>query len=82
VLLVHGSGFDPNRSDTVSTWGAQAGLCLVRPWKRDEAWLLLEALLWTQGRNVRSSTPSGTDFVVPFPESELRLSVGFSWEIR
>jgi hypothetical protein len=82
VLLVHGSGYNPDRSDSSLTWGAQAGLSLVQPWRRDEVWLLLEALLWTQGRAVHSPTPSGVDLTARLPESELRLSLGFSWEIR
>ena len=82
ILLVNGTEYSPNRSSTSATWGASAGLCLARPWKRHEAWLRLDGVAWPQGRSIRSnSVPSGPDISTPLPEWEIRSAVGFSWGI-
>lgn len=84
ILSIQGSGFNTeNVPATTTTWGAAAGVTVARPWRRDEFWLRCEAVLWPQGRAVRSKQlPSGLDVVVPFPEYELRLTVGVSWGIH
>jgi hypothetical protein len=82
ILLVNGTDYSANRSSTSVTWGASAGLCLLRPWKRHEMWLRLDGVAWPQGRAVRSnSLVSSQDISVPLPEWEIRSSVGFSWWI-
>ena len=82
ILLVSGSGYSSNRSTTSATWGASAGLCLARTWKRHEAWLRLDGVAWPQGRTIRSDrVPSGPDISTPLPEWEIRSSMGFSWGI-
>jgi hypothetical protein len=55
---------------------------LARSWRRNELWLRLDALLWPQGRSVRSKLPSGSDIEVALPEWEIRLAAGFSWGIH
>ena len=80
ILLVRGSDYSPNNSATSAMWGASAGLCLARPWKRHEAWLRLDGMAWPQGRAIRSaSQPSGEDFTTSLPAWEIRSSLGFSW---
>jgi len=82
ILLVSGSDYSSNRSTTSAMWGASAGLCLARPWKRHEAWLRLDGIAWPQGRAIRSDRiPSGPDISVPLQEWEIRSSIGFSWRI-
>jgi len=82
ILLVNGTNYSTNHSSTSATWGVGAGLCLVRPWKRHEAWLRLDSVAWPQGRAIRSSAlASGQDISVPLPVWEIRSSIGFSWGI-
>jgi hypothetical protein len=80
ILRVNGTGYEPNRSDTSVMWGVDAGLSLVRPWKRHELWLRIEAIAWPQGRGiVTKQLTSGTDALVPLPDWEVRPAIGFSW---
>jgi hypothetical protein len=81
VLAVRGSGYDKNSDATTVTWGFDSGLALSRLWHKHEAWVLLGAMGWPQGRHIRSKPDtSGGD--VALPEWEVRLAAGFSWEIR
>ena len=82
ILSVKGTGYDQNSRATTVTWGAGAGVALARSWRRNELWLRLDALLWPQGRSVRSKLPSGSDIEVALPEWEIRLAAGFSWGIH
>jgi hypothetical protein len=83
ILLVNGTGYVQNTRSTTVTWGAGAGVALARSWRRNELWLRLDALLWPQGRSVRSKqTPVGSDIEVALPEWESRLAAGFSWGIH
>jgi hypothetical protein len=84
ILSIRGLGFnDQNISATSFTWGAGAGVTLARAWRRGEAWLRLEGVLWPQGRAVLGKQlPSGPDIAVPFPDWELRLTAGLSWGIH
>jgi hypothetical protein len=83
VLSVNGSNYLPNRSATTVTWGAGAGLTVARPWQLGEAWLRIEALMWPQGRSLRSNRPpSGPDLEVALPDWEMRLTAGFSWGVH
>jgi hypothetical protein len=79
VLLVDGSGYKTNQSDTTVMWGADVGLSLVRPWQGHELWIRLDANAWPQGRSILvhqgSSTPN---IVAPLPSWEARSMVGFS----
>jgi len=68
VLLVNGSGYYANASDTSAVWGGDVGLSLVRPWKRHEVWLRLDTLGWPQGRSILSQqAPSSANVIVPLP---------------
>jgi hypothetical protein len=79
VLLVHGAGYYANESDTSVMWGADVGLSLVRPWKRHEMWLRLDAIAWPQGRSILSQQgPASPNLMVPLPSLEVRSVLGFS----
>jgi hypothetical protein len=78
VLLVSGSGYQRNASDTTVMWGVDFGLVLARAWQKREGWISLGAMAWPQGRSIRSK-PDGQ---ASLPEWEARLSLGFAWEIH
>jgi hypothetical protein len=81
VLVVKGSGFGKNLSDTTVMWGIDFGLVLARTWQKREAWILLGAVAWPQGRSIRSS-PAGPQSQAALPQWEGRVAAGISWEIR
>jgi hypothetical protein len=82
VLLVNGTGYVANESDTSVMWGADVGLSLVRPWKRHEMWVRLDATTWPQGRSILSQQgPSMSNIMVPLPSWEVRSALGFSLAI-
>lgn len=81
VLAVSGSGYDHNLSDTTVTWGVDFGLVLTHAWDEHEAWLSLGAIVWPQGRKIRTwSGLANRDAALP--DWEGRLSAGFSWGVR
>ncbi len=75
LLLVNGSGYDRNLSDTTVMWGIDFGLALARAWQKREAWISLAAMAWPQGRSIRS-TPEAPGSQVALPEWEVRLVTG------
>ena len=82
ILLVNGTGYTKNRSDSAPTWGFDVGLVLLRRWDYREGWLRLGAAAWPQGRAIRSSAiVAGSDIVVALPGWEVSLCGGFSWAI-
>lgn len=79
ILLVDGTDYQTNRSDTSVMWGADVGLALARPWKRHEMWVRVDAMAWPQGRGVLSKQgPSSPNVVEPLPGWEARAALGFS----
>ena len=75
ILLIDGTGYQTNRTDTSIMWGADVGLSLARPWRSHEMWLRLDAIAWPQGRSILSQQPNHAE---PLPSSEVRLVLGFS----
>lgn len=79
VLLVNGTGYQANGSDTSVMWGADAGISLVRPWKGHQIWLRLDTMVWPQGRSILSQQGSTSlNIAVPLPSWEIRSALGFS----
>jgi hypothetical protein len=79
VLLVEGTGYSSNKTDTTVMWGADVGFSLVRPWSGHEMWVRLDAMAWPQGRSILSGQGSGNpNIVVPLPSWEVRSVLGFS----
>ncbi len=79
VLLVHGTDYQTNQSDTSVMWGVDAGLTLARPWKRNEMWARLDTISWPQGRSVLSRQgPASPNLFAPLPGWEVRVALGFS----
>jgi hypothetical protein len=82
VLLVNGTGYGANESDTSVMWGADVGLSLVRPWKGHEMWVRLDAIAWPQGRSLLSKQgPASPNIMVPLPSLEVRSVLGFSFGV-
>ena len=82
ILLVHGTGYDADRSDTTAMWGVDVGCSLVRPWQGHELWIRLDANAWPQGRSILSGQgPSSPNIVAPLPSLEVRSLFGFSFGI-
>lgn len=80
ILLVHGTDYESNQSDTTAMWGVDVGCSLVRPWEGHELWIRLDANAWPQGRSILSSQgPSVPSAIVPLPSWEVRSMVGFSF---
>jgi hypothetical protein len=75
ILLVNGTDYPKNRSDTSVMWGADVGLTLARPWRRHEMWVRLDAVAWPQGRSVLSKSPNAAE---PLPGWEVHAALGFS----
>ena len=75
ILLVNGTDFPKDRSDTSVMWGADVGLTLARPWRRHEMWVRLDAVAWPQGRSVLSKSPNAAE---PLPGWEVHAALGFS----
>jgi len=83
ILSVKGSNYEANNSTTTVTWGSGGGLALARARQHGEIWIRLDALIWPQGRVVRSrQVPAGPDIEVALPAWEARLFVGASWGLR
>jgi hypothetical protein len=80
VLLVNGTGYQANGSDTSVMWGADVGLTLARPWRKShEMWFRLDAIAWPQGRSILSQYGSaGPNIMVPLPSWEVRSVLGLS----
>jgi hypothetical protein len=79
ILLVNGTYYQPNRSDTSVMWGADVGLALARPWKRHEMWVRLDAVAWPQRRSVLSKeVPPIANDAEPLPGWEVHAALGFS----
>ncbi len=79
VLLVHGSDYQTNQSDSSVMWGVDAGVTLALPWKRNEMWVRLDTIAWPQGRSVLSEQGSSISNVAePLPGWEVRAALGFS----
>ena len=74
ILLVNGTGYPKDRSDTSVMWGADVGLTLARPWKRHQMWVRLDAVAWPQGRSVLSKP----NVAEPLPGWEVHAALGFS----
>ena len=82
ILMVDGTGYQSNQSDSSVMWGADVGLSLARPWRRHEMWIRLDAIAWPQGRSILSQQRPGTpDIAEPLPSWEARSALGFSLEI-
>ena len=82
ILLVNGTGYDKNQSDTTVMWGVDVGCSLVRPWQGHELWLRLDANAWPQGRSILSGQGSSSpNIVAPLPSLEVRSVFGFSFGI-
>jgi hypothetical protein len=82
ILLVHGTDYDANRSDTTVMWGVDVGCSLVRPWKGHEMWVRLDANAWPQGRSILSAQGGlSPNLMAPLPSWEIRSVVGFSFGI-
>jgi hypothetical protein len=82
VLLVHGTDYDANYSDTSAMWGVDVGCSVVRPWKGHEMWIRLDANAWPQGRSILSRQGALIpNAVAPLPSLEVRSVLGFSFRI-
>jgi hypothetical protein len=82
LLLVQGTGFDPNRSDYSYELSAGAGLRAMIPWKSKTAWLTVGGILWPQGRKVESTVANSTAIIsAPLPGWEVRVAIGLSWRV-
>lgn len=80
VLVVSGSGYEQNRSETTVTWGANVGLTIARLIKGNQVWLRIEGVVWPSERSIRSNrVPSGPDIAVPLSGWEARLAAGYAW---
>ncbi len=82
LLLVQGTGFDPNRSDYSYELSAGAGLRAMIPWKSRTAWLTVGGILWPQGRRVESTVANSSAIIsASLPGWELRVAMGLSWRV-
>jgi len=79
VLLVDGTDYLVNQTDTSVMWGADVGLSLARPWRRHEMWIRMDTIVWPQGRSVLSQQGPGIpNLSVSLPSWEVRSVLGFS----
>ena len=78
LLVVAGSGFPQNNTDTVASFGATAGFRLARSSRGRAFWADLRALLWPAAQSIRNDVPGSAPNLEAVPSFEAQLGLGFS----
>lgn len=79
LIVLQGRGYDQNRKDVVSSWGAGAGLRSARTWGRAQLWFELSGRFWPERQRIRNEVQdTKTTRTEELPRWEGYFGLGFS----